>query len=457
MKRINSSSLSIAVLLILIGSMALLYWFGFYKQFDKQSIPADADGIAIADIKNIRNHFVFSYLKNPSQWGFSPSDAGNKKRFDISDYGIETPDYLAFFHIENQPLNQWCFTAAIENESKFSESLLDNRFVKIQSGKLFISYYSKTIDACIVKYANKILYCTNASKSLQVCIRTAENLFAKNLYFDSKKIEKAIVTNNAVTFWIKKNYLLDQDAILNLALQENGITAEGHIKFKSSYRKMASYTQNPNALFSLGFNFEMIQKLHFLNQNKSKINKILGFSMDSILKHRPAQTELILHNIIEKQDSAITYDYDDDFNPIKKVIVHKSREPSFHFSIQTANSKKAYDYLRKQNVIDDHQLFLNFPLAKTKAFIRENALTLEANPINKSNLKASAPKIGYLQIHFSKLQPKDWRYILAKNKNIEFLKSFERIEINLNQKTELVSFEAFLEIKKDKNWIEIIE
>lgn len=454
MKRIKNYSLAIAILLIMIGSMAFLYWYGFHKKFDKKSIPPNADGIVIVDIKNIRNHFVFSYLKNPSQWESNSNNSRMKKQFDISTFGIETPDYLTFFHIKNQPLNQWCCIAKIENKIKFNKSLIDSHFVKTNSGKTFTGYYSKTIDAYIIQYANEILYCTNASYNQQACNLIAENSFLKHIYFDSKKIEKVIGSSNAITVWVKKNRLLEEDGILNLKLEDQEIIVDGELKLK--HKKEWQFTENPNALLSFGFDFKMIREQNFLKSNTDKINKIMGFDLDSILSYNPTKTELVLNKIIEKKDSAISYEYDDDFNPIKKVIVHNSREPSFSFSIQVANTQKVYDYLKKQNAIDNHNVFVNFPLAQTKALVKDNSLKLEANSL-KNPLQRSFSKIGYLQVHLDQLQPKDWRFIIAKNKNLDFLKSFEIVEIDLSKKNSLVHFRANLKTKDEKSLTAVLK
>lgn len=453
MKRIKNNSLRIAILLITIGSVVILYWFGFHKQFDKKSIPENTDGIVMVDIKTIRNHFIFSCLKKPSQWELGSNNS--KKRFDFSNYGIETPDYLSFFHIQNQPLNQWCCTAIVENETKFNKSLLNSHFVKIESGKSFVGYYSKTLNTYILRYANQILYCVNTSNNYQTFIRIAEDLFVKHHYFDSKKIEKTINTSDAVTIWIKKNNLLNDDGIITISLQEDEIVAEGQLDLKPKYRKNLPFVQHPNALLSLGFNFEIIRYQDIFKNNKANINKIIGFNLDSILIHNPKQTELVFHSILEKKNTAISYDYDDDFNPIKKAVVHTTREPSFYFSIQTDDSEKIYDYLKNQKVIDNHQVFVNFPLAVTQTSVKNNSLLLEANLSKVQSSKSIHSKTGYLQINLNKLQPKDWRFLIAKNKNFALLKPFETIQINLIQKNNLGYFQASIKSKTGKSLLEI--
>ena len=114
----------------------------------------------------------------------------------------------------------------------------------------------------IIKHSNQILVSNISEKQKQIAVKVAEDLFLKKLFLDAKKIEKTIDTQNAVTFWIKKNSLLEEDGILNLKLEDHEITVDGQLQFKSKYKKESQFLQNPNALLSLGFDFEMIR-----NQN----------------------------------------------------------------------------------------------------------------------------------------------------------------------------------------------
>jgi hypothetical protein len=445
----------IVILLIAIGSMAFLYWYGFYKKFDRKYIAQNADAIAIADVKNIRNHFVFSFLKNPSEWEWNTSETSIKKKFDLSDFGITTPDYLAFFHIENQPATQWFVTASLEDETVFEKMATEKHFRKTKLQNGMTVYYSDAMNLCIIKHFNQILVSNIAEKQKQIAVKTAGDLFLKKLFLDAEKTEKMIGTSNAVTFWIKKNNLLEEDGILNLTLEENEIIIDGQLNLKPKFQKEWQFTQNPNALFALGFDFEMIRNLKLITENSDKINKMIGFDLDSILAHHPTKTELVINKIIEKKDSAISYGYDDDFNPIKKVVIHTNREPSFHFSMQTTNSKKAFDYLKSQNAIDDNNVFVNFPLAQTKAFVNNNSLKLEANLL-KNSLEPSIPKIACLQVQFDKLQPKDWRFIMTKNKKSDFLKSFKSLEINLSKENNLARFRASMKTKDGRSLISVM-
>jgi hypothetical protein len=457
MKSPKSILYKITILLIIIGSVVFLYWYGYHKTFDEKCIPQNTDGIAVLDVKNIRDFFVFSWLKDPFENQWITTNKGLTKHFDFSTFGIKTPDYIAFFHIPNQPVSQWFVSLKIENGTAFEKILTKVHFRKTTLQNGMSSYYSLSLNLCMVRYSNQILVSNIPETQKKIAVSVAEELFLKKHFLDKTKIEKTIDTDNAVSFWIKKNSVLEEDGILHLKLKDHEILLDGQLKFHPKYRKESQFSQNPNALLSFGFNFEMIRNQKYITDNSAKINKLFGFDLDSILAYNPTKTELILNEIVEKKDSAISYDYDDDFNPVKKVIIQTRREPSFHFSMQTSNSNKIYKYLKTQNAIDNHQVFVNLPLATTKTSIQNNALTLVANPPKDWKLQPSVPLIGYLRVQCNKLRPKDWRYIVAKNKNLGFLKSFETLEIDLSKENSVAHFQACLKTRGKKKLLSIIK
>ncbi|WP_269224475.1 hypothetical protein [Flavobacterium sp. IMCC34518] len=457
MKFFKSIFSKIVILLIVLGSMTIFYWYGYPKEFDAKYIPKNADGIVMIDVKNIRNCFMYSYLKNPSKWFHNKNEKGINETFSFSNSGIKTPNYLALFHLENQSLTQWYSVLKIENETAFESAILKGKFSKLKLKNGLSCYHSSAMEILILKHSNQILISNLSEKQKAIGIQTAEELFLKKQFLNSEKIAKTIDTPNAITIWIKKNSFLEEDGILNITLEGQKIIAEGQLKLDSKYKKQTRFSQNPDALMSLGFDFGMIQNQKIITGNSDKIKKTMGFNLDSILAYKPSKTELFIYPMMEKKVSAISYDYDDDFNLVKKITVHTNREPSFYFSIQSKNSQKVYNYLKTQKTIDNHSVFLNFPLATTKAYVKNNTLAFEANPSKQSILKASEPKIGYLLLNFKKLESKDWKSIIGKNKNFELLKSFEHFEINLKQENNLGHFQAELTTKKGKDLIAILK
>ena len=94
---------------------------------------------------------------------------------------------------------------------------------------------------------------------------------------------------------------------------------------------------------------------------------------------------------------------------------------------------------------------------RAKASIKNNALTLEANLPKEYASTANSAKISYLEINFNKLQSKDWHFLIAKNKNLAFLKPFGKLEVNITQKNNLGYFEAHLNTVNGKDLLESLK
>ena len=454
MKPKKSSFFWIVILLTAVGSMTFLYWSGFKKHFDENTIHQNADQVVMVDVKNIRNYFAFSYLKNPSEWQWGAANNKPNELFDLSDFGIKVPDYFAFFHIENQPQNLFYCVTEIQTVTNFEKAITKAHFIKNSLKNGMVCYYSKALKLFIAKHSSQILCATIPENEKEIVLKIADDLFSKKLFLDTKKIQKTIGTSNAINVWIKKNSILEQDGIVNIQLHDNEVVAEAQLQLNPKYGSETQFSENPEGLLSLGFDFKMFRNHKIISQNSAKINKIIGFDLDSILAHNPTKTELVLNGIIEKKDSAISYSYDDDFNAVEKKIIHITREPSFYFSMQSGNSKNVFNYLKSQKVINNEQVFVNFPLAKTTASVLGNAFVLKANLTDGFKQNASAKKIAYLQVNFNKLQLKDWSFIIRRNKNFKILKHFGLLQMNITNLNNSANFRVSLKTKSNKKLVD---
>jgi hypothetical protein len=106
----------------------------------------------------------------------------------------------------------------------------------------------------------------------------------------------------------------------------------------------------------------------------------------------------------KKKDSAIIYDYDEDFNKIEKVTSHTRKEPSFSLEIASKSPEKIYSFLKSQNSINNDSVFVNFPFAKTKANFSENYFSLKANIFEKKQTNPTAKCIFYLSENLAKIE-----------------------------------------------------
>ncbi len=433
---------------IIILLAAGIYWLGFYKQYNEKCIHKDADIVVLLDVKNCRNSMLFYYLSNPSKWRFGSEDS-KKGVATLFKSGIKTADYFAFFHIKRQAKTVFYCVAEIANQEDFSKIISTSKSTKISTQNGLITYYSRHLGLFIIRYKDTLLLTNTDQKDQNIALKTAEDLFLHQQYLDFTTIKKTINTQNAITIWLQKNSALQEDAIVNINFDENKMEAHSSLKLAQELLQENTFSVDEKALLSLGFNLKYSQNWKLSKTNTSKINKAIGFDADSILSRKPTKAVLILNEIIEKKDSAISYEYDDDFNQIEKVIVHKTREPSFLFAMQCKDPKEVYTYLKTQKAINKEQVFVNFPLAKTSASIMGDSFVLKANSSNDLNTKKIRKRIAFLHINFNKLHQKEWNILLKRNENFEFLQHFSSLEIDITKEKNLGNLG--LNLKANKN------
>jgi hypothetical protein len=434
---------------ISIPLLAMVYWYGFYKNYQNNCIPKNADTVIMLDLKNIRNKLLFYHLIHPSKWGKTTKKSNNDK-LSIIESCTKRSDYIALFHIKNQPRTVFYCATKISSESDFSKMLENTRKEKIDCSNDFKIYFLPDLNLIATKYKDRVLWTNLPKKNWSTTVQTAKDLFIDKVFIDEEKIKKTIHTQNTITIWIQKREHLNDDAIVEINFDQNKIEAYSKLKIPSEFLQENTFTDNKKALLSLGIN---LKKIGTFNFNKTTLNKRIGFDIDRILSKNPTKTELVLAEIIEKKETVIEYEFDENFDQIEKKIFHNYKEPSFEFSVQFADSKAVFEYLKNQEIINKEEVFVNFPFAKTKVNLTRNSFVLKANSPQTNPLKTTQKKIAFLHINFNQLQSKDWDFILNRNQNIGFLRHFSTLNFELKKEKDYATLNLCLQGNEHKNLI----
>lgn len=88
-------------------------------------------------------------------------------------------------------------------------------------------------------------------------------------------------------------------------------------------------------------------------------------------------------------------------------------------------------------------------MATTQTTIENETVTLVANPFVNHSTTATS-QTGYLHLNFNAINPKEWRFLIAKNENLGFLQSFKYLKINITQENNFGHLQATLQTKKKK-------
>lgn len=118
----------VIIILLSVG----VYFLFFHKDKSLKYIPENADIIVLVDVKKAKRQYISSYLMHPSKWFEEKKEKKNK--ISITDSGLEIPDFLQIFHLNNTKISEWYTVLEINDKEKLSAFLKDRKFINDEKG-----------------------------------------------------------------------------------------------------------------------------------------------------------------------------------------------------------------------------------------------------------------------------------------------------------------------------------
>lgn len=352
------------ILFLLLLSLAVLLWK--HKSWSVKNIPVAADAIVVIDTKRIVETLLWNYITTPSRWKagklFSETEEVSwRQMFNI-------PDYIVAFHLKATPVKTWYSVLPIKNKDKLDQGLIQHGF-SIQndifqhpsglSGKVFnndlilgntdINGLSEV--AALLEQGNWMEkeFLESAIKDKKHGVLSfRNNPYTENIIFSLKdNIYELTTTLKPETSWKPTSTAVDTAALAYIMM-----------------------TQPPPAILQL-----------LSEKTKSKINSIINLEIDSLMTATNQYYTLNIQDITAKQDTIVTYVYDDDFNPIEKKETQHITEPSFLARISTSDANQLQEYVvRSGNTeqTDNGLLLTNMPLVKSYLSTNDTSFSIQS-------------------------------------------------------------------------------
>lgn len=166
-----------------------------------------------------------------------------------------------------------------------------------------------------------------------------------------------------------------EDAVIKANFDKTKIVIEALITPKNDFSfSENNFSYNDSSLCTLFFT-QPPARLYSLLPDSAKMNisKAVNFNIDSLLLQNNYAYSLDMAKIQPRIDSAISYSYDDNFNPIEKVVVNNIMEPSFNFIVKGENVANIYSYWNNNGKLETTsagQLFIPVPFVKSYCRIK---------------------------------------------------------------------------------------
>jgi hypothetical protein len=411
----------------------------FYKHAPKYTTTQTADVVIMVDKKRAINTAIAEYLTQPSLWSFSSgSDDPKDDRVDWKD-AFTIPDYLFLFHEPSQGNNEWHTTLAINNKEDFEKYLKQESFKPLpnhpniyqkDSGNVFIGVNNQHV---LVSVTNNP---TNAQQVYTQIFSNKQQL-TDSVFTQLKKSAKHI------SFFAKQGNLLNAPVYGTIHYSKNNFKLQTSITPTIAYTFKNENLSTDTAMLNVQLAQPQFNICNLLDSAaQQKFTNLLNVPAQAILLPTNKAYTLQLQNFANITDTAITYEYDDNFNQVEKKTITNNREPVFGINIIGNNGAALLTNLTNNKVIEPTAkgaLFTSIPLAKTYATSSSNGLQLSTEgykPNNTNTIQA----VLFAYLNSKTLLPELGKYL--KPDVVDALKDVENIQITATAANNTVAITA---------------
>lgn len=310
------------LLILIVGITFFFLWF--HKNKELKSIPKNADAVVLIDVKELKQQYFLTFLKNPFIW-FGDSKIASKNN------GLVIPDYIQIFHLKDSNFAEWYSVFEIKDKNSLIEFLIKKGF-KISKNNIYTKEsFSIKIEAskCVVGFSNpnfetKVQQILNSKNKLLNADQLINNSVASVSYFTKSKIHKFALYLNEDNIEIKTKSV--QDVFSSQISDLDRQTQFLKMKLDSKNAKIVSNLFNDNLRDSIDINsVSAISELESVN------------------------------------DKIVSYAYDDDFNEVEKVSYQKLVQPSYKINVQSPETEKVWSYFQDKKWINADNQFTAIP------------------------------------------------------------------------------------------------
>lgn len=333
----------IIALLLLTG----VYFLFYHKATGLKFIPKNADVVVLIDTKKFTRQYISSFLIHPSHW--FEDRKKNKNKISLSDSGVKIPDFLQIFHLKNSKISNYYTILELEDFQKFCTLLKKNRFVNKGS--------QGYVKDNLVVYVNK----------KYAVVGTSNDEFTEIAGFLSKK--RSDKNQNADQF-IKGSLgslsFISGKKIQNFEINLNDDEIEIHNE---------EYSNDFESLIS-----DLHRKTQFLEAelDSENIKKMSSVFIDDFTQSASINHLKMTANIVEVNDTIVSYGYDDNFNEIEKKSYQKIVQPKYEILLETLYPEKTWRYLQQKQWINAQNQFTAIPFQPNLVSQNKNQISIKS-------------------------------------------------------------------------------
>lgn len=351
--------------LLLVMCILLLagYFKFFYKTWSNHTVSHNADCVVALDVKRITNTMIWDFITSPSRWK-SISFFSSKKELSWEDM-IELPDYVFLFHNKGEPMNIWYTVLQIKDEDDFQNGLKQFHFEK----RGVSEYYNNQAGIEMVRNGKQLLV-SNAAVSNQIFLQqTAAAIFSKQ-FIEKDKLLPLVNKKSHAALQVFSPSFNQYIKAAQINFDKNGLTADADFDLPDTVSwPPGKFNYSDTSMCVIGCTQPQPGMQMLLDSNvRAAVSKAVNFNIDSFFVNTNSSYQLDIEGIHTRIDSAVSYTYDDNFNPVEKKVMNSIEEPAYCFSMIGRSPGNVYRYLYASGKIEptpEGDLFTPVPFVKS--------------------------------------------------------------------------------------------
>ncbi|HRX29515.1 MAG TPA: hypothetical protein P5235_09010 [Saprospiraceae bacterium] len=356
--------------------ISILFYSRYYSKISiDESITKGAYATIIINSRNIEKYILMDALRHPSTF-FEKKDSVQKDtalatvsrdKPKLLKY-INVPKMVAFNALDSSKFTWISNPLEVKELSNLQAYLISQGFSKNEENG--VSYLRKNKWICLFHQSDMhLIFTTNFDiKSIENCTNEKEYEGAGNIIYDQLNSNDGDVI-----------YADIEGNVLTLRMGKNQINILGHMNFDFLGDPVDIAREQGLAQLFINANKS------YLNNHRDSllVNKFTEFTkldVDTLMQSWNGQFMALAQDFYTKIDSSVTYDYDDDFNPIEVIKTEEQMVPELY--INTGLSSNAYNYMiSKKAIVNQNEINILavFPLVSLDANLDSDSLIVFHN------------------------------------------------------------------------------
>ncbi|MCT4699975.1 hypothetical protein [Tenacibaculum haliotis] len=363
-------------ILIILGIVFTVGYFRYNPTVNiTNTIPAYADAVIRVNLREIEYNILKDVVRHPflyfkSNEKTTKNQEKPKNKISLFD-AIEIPADVFFYTNERNLKDTWVSSALkLKSKNNLQAFFKQEKIVKKNTQQKVV-YFT---------YKQRIFFIINNEVRLLFSFKKIKNIADKLSFISQEK--GCLSTSDKIIDNIKKSTNIiaiatSKGVFFELGINGKTVVVNGELAEKNSlflpYKAKSSATSLVQASGKINKHF----LFDFLGEKqKDNLKKLTTLSLDSIRNKWNGEFDLDLASFINKKDTIVTYEYDDDFNKVAKTTIQENVIPKGSFRIGGATfSEYLYSKEAIKNIETDSLLVLN-PFFKTYVSKQKNSLFL---------------------------------------------------------------------------------